>query len=393
MDDENAEVVSLPQAPDAIELRHLRAFVAVADELNFGRAAARLYLSQPALSRQIRSLERLVGCDLLRRSTHRVELTLAGEALLDRARGLLRDVDEAVSATRSVGGELLARIARHWATFAVVNPADLQELRVAYEGLHGQFEPPPGISVRSVNAGGVPGLLLTPQPGEPATLLYLHGGGHIAGSAFGYRPLAGALAEQSGTGVVVPDYRLAPEHPFPAALQDAVRAYRWLLDRGATEVTVAGDSSGCSLVMSFLLSVKQQGLARPAGAILFCPWVDMLAAGRDRPPSDLDEIRRAASGLYLAGHPADDPLVSPLSADLAGLPPMLIQAATGDPLLDEARELTDHAQDCGVAARFELFPVDTHDFHIFWSFLPEAAQALQQAGRFARDTTLAAQAG
>ena len=105
MDEENAEVVSLPQAPDAIELRHLRAFVAVADELNFGRAAARLYLSQPALSRQIRSLERLVGCDLLRRSTHRVELTLAGEALLDRARGLLREVDEAVSAARSVGGE------------------------------------------------------------------------------------------------------------------------------------------------------------------------------------------------------------------------------------------------------------------------------------------------
>ena len=392
MDDENAEVVSLPQAPDAIELRHLRAFVAVADELNFGRAAARLYLSQPALSRQIRSLERLVGCDLLRRSTHRVELTLAGEALLDRARGLLRDVDEAVSATRSVGGELLARIARHWETFAVVNPADLQELRVAYEGLHGQFEPPPGISVRSVNAGGVPGLLLTPQPSEPATLLYLHGGGHIAGSAFGYRPLAGALAEQAGTGVVVPDYRLAPEHPFPAALQDAVRAYRWLLDRGATRVIVAGDSSGCSLVMSFLLSVKQQGLARPAGAILFCPWIDLLAAGRDRPPSDLDEIRCAASGLYLAGHPADDPLVSPLSADLADLPPMLIQAATGDPLLDEARELTDHAQDCGVDARFELFPVDTHDFHIFWSFLPEAAQALQQAGRFVRETTLAAQA-
>ena len=89
-------MLALPQAPDAIELRHLRAFVAVADELNFGRAAARLYLSQPALSRQIRGLGRLVGCDLLRRSTHRVELTLAGEALLDRARPLLREVDEAV---------------------------------------------------------------------------------------------------------------------------------------------------------------------------------------------------------------------------------------------------------------------------------------------------------
>ena len=107
----------------------------------------------------------------------------------------------------------------------------------------------------------------------------------------------------------------------------------------------------------------------------------------------MDEIRRAAAGLYLGGHPADDPLVSPLSADLAGLPRMLIQAATGDPLLDQARKLADHAGDCGVDARFELFPVDAHDFHVFWSFLPEAAQALQQAGRFARQTARAAQAG
>jgi acetyl esterase/lipase len=399
MEDESAEadgassVVSLPQAPDAIELRHLRAFVAVADELNFGRAAARLYLSQPALSRQIRALERLVGCDLLRRSTHRVELTIAGEALLERARTLLRDVDEAVSATRSVGGELLARIARHWESFAEVSPADLQELRVAYEGLHGQFEAPPHIAVRSVNAGGVPGLLLTPPAEEQAALLFLHGGGHVSGSAFGYRPLAGALADAAGTGVVVPDYRLAPEHPFPASVADAVRAYRWMLDRGAARVIVAGDSSGCGLVLSLLLSLRQQDLPRPAGAVLFCPWVDLQPVGRERPPHELDDIRDAAAGLYLAGHPADDPLLSPLTADLAGLPPLLIQAATGDPLLDEARQLADHAADCGVDARFELFSVDTHDFHIFWSFLPEAAQALRQAGQFVRDISLAAQAG
>jgi epsilon-lactone hydrolase len=393
MDDDNAEVVSLPQAPDAIELRHLRAFVAVADELNFGRAATRLYLSQPALSRQIRNLERLVGCDLLRRSTHRVELTLAGEALLDRARGLLRDVDEAVSATRSVGGELLARIGRHWESFSEVSPADLQELRVAFEALQGQFELPPNIVVRSVNAGGVPGLLVTPQPEEPATLLFLHGGGYVAGSAFGYRPLAGALADSAGTGVVLPDYRLAPEHPFPAAVEDAVRSYRWMLGRGATRIIVAGDSAGCGLVLSCLLSLKQQRLPMPAGAVLFCPWVDLTAVGQDRPPHELDDFRGASAGLYLAGHPADDPVINPLSADLTGLPPMLIQAATGDPLLGEARQLADHAQDCGVNARFEIFPVDTHDFHIFWSFLPEAAQALQQAGRFVRDTTPATQAG
>jgi len=224
-------------------------------------------------------------------------------------------------------------------------------------------------------------------------VLFLHGGGHVAGSAFGYRPLAGALADSAGTGVVVPDYRLAPEHPFPASVQDAVRAYRWMLDRGATRITVAGDSSGSGLVLSLLLSLKQQNLPLPDGAVLFCPWVDLTAVRRDHLPHELDEFRRASASLYLAGHPADDALVNPLAADLTGLPPMLIQAATGDPLLDEARELADHAQDCGVTAHFELFPVDTHDFHIFWSFLPEAAQAVAQAGRFARDPTLAAEAG
>ena len=107
-------VLALPQTPDAIELRHLRAFVAVAEDLSFSRAAQRLFITQPALSRQIRGLERLVGCDLFRRSTQRVELTLAGEALLARARALLADLDDAISVTRSVGGELAGRMAMLW---------------------------------------------------------------------------------------------------------------------------------------------------------------------------------------------------------------------------------------------------------------------------------------
>ncbi|HEX6525690.1 MAG TPA: alpha/beta hydrolase fold domain-containing protein [Streptosporangiaceae bacterium] len=380
-----ADVLTLPQAPDAIELRHLRAFVAVADELNFGRAAARLYLSQPALSRQIRALERLVGCDLLRRSTHRVELTLAGEALLDRARPLLRGLDEAITVTRSVGGELMARIARHWEAFAEVSMSDLQELRTAYEDLHSQFEPPPHIGVRPANAGGVPALLLSKQPADDVTLLFLHGGGYITGSAFGYRPLAAAIADAAGTGVVVPDYRLAPEFPFPAAIEDAVRTYRWLLDRGvpAAKITVAGDSAGGGLAVSLLLSLRDQKIPLPAGAMLLCPGVDLTR--REDSAHEISEFRHAAASLFLAGHPADDPLICPRLADLTGMPPLLVQAATGDPLLTEARELVDHATECGVDARFELFPVDTHDFQIFWSFLPEAAQALRQAARFAQD--------
>ncbi len=147
--DGNRTVLALPQAPDAIELRHVRALVAVAEDLSFSKAAQRLFITQPALSRQIRSLKRLVGCDLFRRSTQRVELTLAGESLLARARTLLADLDDAITATRSVGGELAGRMALLWEPWvrASVGGADLNEVRAAAEELHGRFAPPPGVTV------------------------------------------------------------------------------------------------------------------------------------------------------------------------------------------------------------------------------------------------------
>src|SRR6185369_7128439 len=209
--DEPQNVLALPQAPDAIELRHLRAFVAVADDLSFSRAAQRLFISQPALSRQIRGLERLVGCDLFRRSTQRVELTLAGEALLARAQALLADLDDAISVTRSVGGELAGRMALLWEPWARASAdvADLDGIRAALEELHGQFTPPPDVAV------GVPALRVTPESASPAaaTVLFLHGGGYVAGSAFGYRHLAAAIATAAQAPALVIDYRLAPEHP------------------------------------------------------------------------------------------------------------------------------------------------------------------------------------
>ena len=163
----SGEVLAFPQAPDGVEIRHLRAFVAVAEELNFGRAAARLYLSQPALSRQIRALERLLGCELLRRSTHSVELTVAGSALLDRARRLLADLDEAIATTQSVGGELANRMATMWAPVLELASADrdIQEMRTAYETFLAEAELPDGVTVFPVNAGGVPSLSLRPAGG------------------------------------------------------------------------------------------------------------------------------------------------------------------------------------------------------------------------------------
>jgi epsilon-lactone hydrolase len=383
------EVVPFPQAPEGVEVRHLRAFVAVAEELNFNRAAARLYLSQPALSRQIRALERLLGCELLRRSTHRVELTVAGSALLDRARRLLGDLDEAIATTQSVGGELANRMATMWAPVLEIVWADrdIQEMRTAYETFLAESPVPEGISVRPANAGGVSGLALTGSEGGSDTpILYLHGGGYALGSAYGYRPLVGALVAAAGAGALVPDYRLAPEHPFPAAVEDAVSAYRWLASQGDA-VVLAADSAGAALACSLMLTLRASDLPQPAGAVFLCPGLDpvgsAILAAAATTPEQVAQVRRVADA-YLAGHPGDDPLVNALVADLSGLPPILAQAATGDLILPEARELVERATSYGVDAQLQLYPADTHVFHVFWPFLPEAADALQDAGTFIR---------
>ena len=393
---EPGRVLPFPQAPDGIELRHLRAFVAVAEELNFGRAAERLYVSQPALSRQIRGLEQLVGCELLRRSTHRVELTLAGEALLERARKLLSDVDEAVSAALAVGGELLGRVARLLEPLAglVARDTGLHETRAVFERLQAEFERPSGTSVRPVTAGGVPSLIASPGDGPEPTVLYLHGGAYVLGSAFGYQPHACALAAAAHTSVLVPDYRLAPEHPFPAAVEDALSAYQWLLEQGVASerVSVAGDSAGAGLVMSLLLTLRQEGEPPPGAAVLFCPWLDLglrhttipeTAEEAGAPLATKAEALRCAEA-YLNGHPVDDPIVDPLGADLTGLPPILVQAATGDARVADAELLAARAEAQGVDVALQLYPVQAHAFQLFWSFLPEAADAFEAAGEFIR---------
>jgi monoterpene epsilon-lactone hydrolase len=385
-------VLPFPQSPDGIELRHLRAFVAVAEELNFSRAAERLCVSQPALSRQIRALEQLVGAQLLTRSTHKVALTLAGGALLDRSRKLLADVDDAVATTMAVGGELAARTARLLGPLAALTPGDVQRARDAAEDLNAHFSPPPGIVVRPVTAGGVPSLFVAQDPASPPTVLYLHGGAYVLGSAFGYQAHAGALAASAQTGVLAPDYRLAPEHPFPAAVDDAISAYRWLLSRGlsAADLAVAGDSSGGGLALSMLIRLRQEGLPMPGAAVLLCPLVDLFlhrTSGSGNQPQPLAgaDVARYFAEAYLAGHPPDDPIIDPLSADLSGLPRMLIESATGDPRVDESKGLAARARSHGVDVRLELYPVAAHAFQLFWSFLPEAADAMESAGAFLRN--------
>jgi acetyl esterase/lipase len=259
----------------------------------------------------------------------------------------------------------------------------------------GQSDVPADVQVRPVNAAGVPSLVLTARPDQPATLLYLHGGAYISGSAFGFRPLAGAIAAATGATVLVPEYRLAPEYPFPAALHDATRAYQWMLDQGTDpdQVIICGDSSGVGLAMSLLLDAREQDEPMPAGVALLCPLVDLTGRSlANRAPDATQPMMTAemlayVAGQYLAGHPINDPLVAPLEADLTGLPPLLVQTGTGDPLLDDARRLVEHAQRHGVEVSLELYPVDTHGFHLFWSFLPEAADAIQKLSAFSKGST------
>jgi acetyl esterase/lipase len=233
----------------------------------------------------------------------------------------------------------------------------VEAMREVFESVLARLPVPPDVSVRPVTAGGVPALVLGDEP----AILYLHGGGYALGSAYGYRSLAGALVVAAGRGALVADYRLAPEHPFPAAVDDALAAYRWLAERRG-RVALAGDSSGAALALSLLQRLKAAGEPLPAAAALLCPSIDTAA-----PPL-------LAHLPYITGHPP--------GADLAGLPPLLIQAATGDRARPEAQALAQRARDDGVAVTFELYPTDVHVFHIFWSFLPEAADALAQAGAF-----------
>lgn len=375
--------------PDRLELRHLRAFVAVAEELNFGRAAGRLFVSQSSLSRLIAALERMLGCVLVHRTTHHVALTLAGQALLERTPAFLRELESIVAQTRSIGGELAARIARLGEPFATLTYADTEALRDAAERHYAQLPIAADIEFRPVNARGVPALIATPPEATARRVLLLHGGSYVNGSAYGFRSLASALSEATRSEVITPDYRLAPEHTHPAAVEDAESAFAWLLDRGSRpdDVHLVGDTSGAGLALCLLLRAKAAATPMPGRCVFFTPFVDISGSAPERlsaEPANCATRAGAAFGIaqYLGGHPVTDPVLNPLDCDLAGLPPMLIQAAAGDEGLPDAERLIQHARACGVDARLEVYPVAAQSFHLYWSFLPQAADALRQVGTF-----------
>jgi acetyl esterase/lipase len=254
--------------------------------------------------------------------------------------------------------------------------------------------------VRRSDVAGVPcEWLLAKGSDADRRLLYIHGGGWTSGGLDSHRPLSARISVATGCAVLAVDYRLAPEHPFPAGLDDCLATYQWLREHGpngqatARSVFVAGDSAGGNLTLALLLALKQRGLPLPNAAVPISPATDFLATGdsyRTRAARDPilkggPEAIRLLSAIYLQGKAQpEDPLVSPLYGDYKGLPPLLLHVGDAEVLLDDSTRVAETARRAGVDVTLEVWPEMPHVWHAFAPYLPEASQAIEQIGAFVR---------
>jgi acetyl esterase/lipase len=251
--------------------------------------------------------------------------------------------------------------------------------------------PPRGVKFEAGACGGVTGeFVRAVGQATPTALLYLHGGAYCVGSPATHRSISGTLARLTGASVFVADYRLAPEHPFPAALDDAVAAYRGLLQAGfaARSIAIAGDSAGGGLALATALRLRELGERLPAALAVFSPWVDL--GTPDRGPAPRGEVMISSpwvaecAAYYLAGRAATEPLASPIHADLAGLPPVLVQVGSDELLLADSRRLQSALEAARVSCELQEYPRRWHVFQANAGMLADAGRALAQVDLFLR---------
>jgi epsilon-lactone hydrolase len=257
-------------------------------------------------------------------------------------------------------------------------------------------DPPPTTDTRRVDADGVRADLVTTPASQPDRyVLFLHGGGFIIGSPSLYRHVTWRIAESACARVLAVDYRLAPEHPFPAALEDAVSAYHWLLARGADprQIAVMGDSAGGGLAFSLMLRLRDDRIALPGAAVALSPWTDLALTGAslklnarsdpilnaENPPQFVED--------YLDGADPRTPYVSPLYGDPAGLPPTIIQVGSDEILRDDAVRMADRMRAAGCQVELEIWSRMPHVWHVFVPLIPEAGRAIDRIGSFVRANT------
>ena len=268
--------------------------------------------------------------------------------------------------------------------------SDVGELRRLLRELTSAQPLPAGVTVTAAALGGVPAAQITIDGVEPChVVLYFHGGVYVLGDAFQAAGLAAQVGRRTGARVISVDYRLAPEHPYPAAVDDALAAYRALLDAGIdpSDIALAGESAGGGLAVATLVNARDHGLPLPAAAFVMSPYADLTLAGttmetkRAADPLLSRENLQARVGDYAAGHDPAAGLISPVFADLSGLPPLIIQAGTHEVLLDDAVRLARQAATADVAVTLDITPRVPHVFQAYYPILDEAAAALDRAGQ------------
>ena len=265
--------------------------------------------------------------------------------------------------------------------------------RVAFGKLADLFPLPRDVDVTRARMGGRPSEWLScPGVRHDRVVLYLHGGAYVVGSCATHRELAARIGRACGARVLLPEYRLAPEWPFPAALEDSLAAVNDLEASGcpARQIAVVGDSAGGGLAVATLCALRDQGAGMPACGVALSPWTDLAATGpslwhfqaRD-PLLDSETLRRTAL-LYLNGANPRDPRASPLYADLRSLPPLLLQCGSADVLHDDASRLAERARAAGVAVTLEIWDQMVHVWHLFAQQLTEGRTACERVGAFVR---------
>jgi epsilon-lactone hydrolase len=269
--------------------------------------------------------------------------------------------------------------------------ADVEALRKAFNELMAQVPVAPDVQQTPVEVGGVTGIEVTIEAtGAEAVTLYLHGGDYVIGTASASVPLVSDIVRRTGVKAITLDYRLAPEHPYPAAVEDARAAYEGLLAEGfaPSRIAFAGESAGAGLAVATLLAVRDAGLPLPACAYLMSPYVDLTLSGETLTErEELDPVLspaglRARAPEYVGEAAATDPLISPIFGDLRDLPPLLIQAGSHEVLLSDALRLATRAALSDVRVTLEVTPGVPHVFQGFAGLLDEAGAALDRASDF-----------
>ena len=267
----------------------------------------------------------------------------------------------------------------------------VDQSRANFEAMSRNFKPAADASFERVDADGVAAEWVSTEAGKQLpVILFFHGGGYCIGSAETHRDLVSRLCTAAGARALSVDYRLAPEHPFPAAVDDGVAAYRWLIGQGvpASSIVIAGDSAGGGLALATLLALEEAGDELPAGGVCMSPVTDHTKSGESmRTKVDLDPMvhptsSTANSNRYLGGADARTPLASPLYADLKGLPPLLILVGTSEVLLDDSTRFAERAKAAGVSVELEVWDEMIHIWPYFAAILPEARQAIDRMGAF-----------